>query len=110
MGAREVFGLALLSGFQGRYATRPGGELAHYRRLCLERIILDNNMLPLDATSYLFEQPEDQLQKRVRVVRRGLPGISLLLLIGIPLIVLTVLYISFDLSLGRQVSQLLEIR
>jgi type VI secretion system protein ImpK len=110
VGAREVFGLALLSGFQGRYATRPGGELAQYRRLCLERIILDNNMVPLDATSYLFDQPENQLPKRARVVRRGLPGISLLLLIGIPLIVLTVLYISFDLSLGRQVSQLLEIR
>jgi type VI secretion system protein ImpK len=110
VGAREVFGLALLSGFQGRYATRPGGELAQYRRLCLERIILDNKMVPLDATSHLFDQPEDQLPKRVRVVRRGLPGISLLLLIGIPLIVLTVLYISFDLSLGRQVSQLLEMR
>ena len=36
--------------------------------------------------------------------------LSLLLLIGVPLIVLTVLYISLDLSLGRQVSQLLEMR
>ncbi|WP_426143663.1 DotU family type IV/VI secretion system protein [Pseudomonas sp. DWP3-1-2] len=108
--AREVFGLALLSGFEGRYATRPGGELAQYRRSLLERIILDHQMEPLDATSHLFEQPEDQLPKRVRVVRRGLRGISLLLLIGIPLMVLTALYISFDLSLSRQVSQLLEMR
>lgn len=108
--AREVFGLALLSGFEGRYATRPGGELAQYRRLLLERIILDHKMEPLDATSHLFEQPEDHLPKRTRVVRRGLPGISLLLLIGIPLIVLTVLYISFDLALSRQVSQLLGMR
>lgn len=110
VGAREVFGLALLSGFEGRYATRPGGELAQYRRLLLERIILDNNMTPLDVTSHLFAQAEDHLPKRGRMVRRGLPGISLLLLIGIPLIVLTVLYISFDLSLGRQVSQLLGMR
>ncbi|MCK1784150.1 DotU family type IV/VI secretion system protein [Pseudomonas sp. TNT11] len=109
-GAREVFGLALLGGFQGRYATRPGGELMQYRRLCLERIILDRQMVPLDATSHLFEQPEAQLPTRLRLVRRGLPGISLLLLIGVPLILLTVLYISFDLSLGRQVSQLLEMR
>ena len=81
-----------------------------YRRLCLERIILDRQMVPLDANSHLFEQPEDHLPTRLRVVRRGLPGLSLLLLIGVPLILLTVLYISFDLSLGRQVSQLLEMR
>ncbi|EPJ84403.1 hypothetical protein CFII64_14205 [Pseudomonas sp. CFII64] len=108
--AREVFGLALLSGFEGRYAARPGGELAQYRRLLMERIILDHQMVGLDATSHLFSQPEDLLTRRALVVRRGLPGISLLLLIGIPLIVLTVLYISFDLSLGRQVSQILEMR
>jgi type VI secretion system protein ImpK len=108
-GAREVFGLALLSGFQGRYATRPGGELAQYRRQCLERIILDNDMSPLDATSVLFKQPLDNLPQRVRMVRRSLPGISLLLIIGIPVLILTGLYISFDLSLGHQVSQLLEV-
>jgi type VI secretion system protein ImpK len=66
-------------------------------------------MVPLDADSHLFEQPEDHLPTRLRAVRRGLPGLSLLL-IGVPLIVLTVLYISLDLSLGRQVSQLLEMR
>ncbi|WP_339419297.1 MULTISPECIES: DotU family type IV/VI secretion system protein [unclassified Pseudomonas] len=108
--AREVFGLVLLSGFQGRFATRPGGELAQYRRLCLERIILDKKMKPLDAHSKLFDQPEEHLAHRVQVVRRGLPGISLLLLIGIPLIILTALYISFDLSLAQEVSLLLESR
>ncbi|MNZ45527.1 hypothetical protein D3C78_631860 [compost metagenome] len=109
VGAREVFGLALLSGFQGRYATRPGGELAQYRRLLLERLILDRKIVPLGTTNLLFEQPEDHLPKQVRAVRRSLPGISLLLLIAIPLIVLTALYISFDLSLGRQVSRLLVV-
>jgi len=107
-GAREVFGLALLSGFQGRYATRPGGELAQYRRQCLERIILDNDISPLDATSVLFNQPLDNLPQRVRIVRRSLPGISLLLIIGIPVLILIGLYISFDFSLAHQVSQLLE--
>ncbi|MFS2160537.1 DotU family type IV/VI secretion system protein [Pseudomonas sp. Pseusp122] len=108
--AREVFGLALLSGFEGRYSTRPGGELAQYRRVLLERIILDHKMVALDVSSHLFLQPEDLQTQRARVVRRGLPGLSLLLLIGVPLIVLTVLYISFDLSLARQVSQILEMR
>ncbi|OCR25108.1 hypothetical protein AFK24_09990 [Pseudomonas syringae] len=107
-GAREVFGLALLSGFEGRYATRPGGELDHYRRLCLERIILDNKMVPLDATSYLFEQPQEHLSKRKRIVRRGLPGISLALLVGVPLVILSVMYISLDISLARHVSAILE--
>jgi len=110
VGAREVYGLALLAGFEGRYATRPLEELAQYRRLLLQRIILDNKMVPLTATSQLFTQPDDLMPKRVRVVRHGLPGIALLLVIGIPIIVLTVLYISFDLSLTRQVSQLLGAR
>ncbi len=108
--AREVFGLALLSGFQGRYATRPGGELAQYRRQCLERTMRDYAMAPLDASSQLFDQPLDALPQRVRMVRRSLPGLSLLLIIGIPVLVLVGMYLSFDLALGRQVSQLLEVR
>ncbi|WP_426117070.1 DotU family type IV/VI secretion system protein [Pseudomonas sp. DSP3-2-2] len=110
VGAREVFGLALLSGFEGRYSIRPKGELDQYRRLCLERIILDNKMVPLDAASYLFEQPQGTTSRRGRMVRRSLPGASLALLVGVPLFVLCVMYISLDLSLARQVSAILEVR
>ncbi|WP_339560941.1 DotU family type IV/VI secretion system protein [Pseudomonas sp. EA_65y_Pfl1_P113] len=108
--AREVFGLALLSGFQGKYATRLGGELMQYRRQCLERIILDHKIAPLDISGGLFRQPEGALPQRARMVRRRLPGIALAMLIGIPLLLLGGLYLSFDLSLSHQVSQLLEIR
>ncbi|KQQ49876.1 hypothetical protein ASF84_21960 [Pseudomonas sp. Leaf127] len=110
VGAREVFGLALLSGFEGRYTGRPKGELDHYRRLCLERIILDNKMVPLDIASRLFEQPQERPSRRVRMVRRGLPGISLALLVGVPLVILSAMYIGLDISLARQVSAILEVR
>ncbi len=108
--AREVFGLMLLCGFQGRYATRPGGELANYRRQLLERIVLDNQMAPLDAFNPLFPQPASQLPTRALQLRRGLPGIAVVLLIAVPLLALTGLYLGFDLLLGQQVADLLSTR
>lgn len=109
-GAREVFALVLLSGFQGRYATRPGGELANYRRLCLERIVLDNKMAPLDAFSHLFPQPANTLPQQALRVQRGLPGLALVFLVAVPLLALTALYLGFDLALGRQVADILRVR
>lgn len=109
-GAREVFGVVLLSGFQGRFATRPGGELANYRRQLLERIVQDNKMPPLDAFSHLFPQPQNDLPPRAMHLRRGLPGISLFLLIALPLLALGALYLGFDVLLGRQVADLLRAR
>ena len=108
--AREVYALALLSGFQGRYATRPGGELAQVRRLLLERVMRDHAIEPLDAHSPLFEQPLGALPQKVRTVRRQLPAIALVLIVGIPALVLAGLYLTFDLSLAQEVRQLLEVR
>ncbi|MBF7729556.1 DotU family type IV/VI secretion system protein [Pseudomonas sp. N040] len=109
-GAREVFGLVLLSGFQGRYATRPGGELTNYRRQLLERIVLDNQMPPLDAFSHLFPQPPNNLPQRAMHLRRGLPGIALVLLVVLPLLALAALYLGFDMALGQQVADILRVR
>lgn len=109
-GAREVFGLVLLSGFQGRYATRPGGELMNYRRQLLERIVLDNQMPPLDAFSQLFPQPQNDLPQRAMHLRRELPGIALILLVALPLLALGALYLGFDFALGQQVDEVLRIR
>lgn len=110
LGAREVFAMALLAGFQGRYATRPGGELANYRRQLLERIVLDNQLPPLDAHSLLFPQPATDLPQHALHLRRGLPGLSLLLLVAIPLLALGVLYVGFDFALGQQVADVLRVR
>ena len=109
-GAREVFALVLLSGFQGRYATRPGGELANYRRQCLERLVLDNQMAPLDAFSQLFLQPRNNLPQRALQPRRGLPGMALALLVAVPLLALVALYLGLDLALGQQVADILRLR
>lgn len=109
-GARELFGLALLNGFQGYFATRPENELAQYRRLCLEQIADEKNMKPLDAYSDLFEQPKNMLSHRINLVRRGLSGLALFMLTATPLVLLFTLYISFDLSLAKLVSQFLEVR
>ncbi len=109
-GAREVFGMVLLAGFQGRYATRPGGELVNYRRQLLERVVLDNHMPPLDALSQLFPQPEFDLPQRALHLRRGLPGLSLVLLVIIPLLALCGLYLALDFALGQQVADILRVR
>lgn len=109
-GAREVFAMVMLSGFQGRYATRPGGELANYRRQLLERVVLDNHMPPLDALSQLFPQPAFDLPQRALHLRRGLPGLSLVLLVVVPLLALCGLYLAFDFALGQQVADILGAR
>lgn len=108
--AREVFGMVLLGGFQGHYATRPGGELTNYRRQLLERIVLDNHMPPLDAQSQLFPQPQFDLPQRALHLRRSLPGLSLVLLVAIPLLALCGLYLVLDLALGQQVADVLRAR
>ncbi|MGE8186819.1 DotU family type IV/VI secretion system protein [Pseudomonas sp. NPDC086278] len=110
VGAREVYGLALLAGFQGRFATRPVGELSLYRQKCIERIALDNRMTGLDSTTPLFTQPTEIVPRAAKTIRRGLPGVALVMLIGIPLVILCVLYVTFDQSLSQQVNQLLEVR
>lgn len=109
-GTREVFGLALLAGFAGRYATRPGGELANYRRLCLQRIAKDGQMQPLDAFSPLFAQPEIVSMPVRTQIRRRLPGLALALLILLPTLALTALYISLDRPLATTATELMGTR
>ena len=70
----------------------------------------DHAMEPLDAHSPLFEQPLGALPQKVRTVRRQLPAIALVLIVGIPALVLAGLYLTFDLSLAQEVRQLLEVR
>nr|WP_314488901.1 DotU family type IV/VI secretion system protein [uncultured Pseudomonas sp.] len=109
-GAREVFGLALLAGFAGQLATRPGGELADYRRLVLQRIARDGQMQPLDAFSPLFSQPQMAHTPRRAKIRRRLPGIALLLLVVVPVVALAALYIGLDRPLAAIAAQLMGTR
>lgn len=107
-GVREVFGLALLSGFQGKFATRPVVELFQYRRECMKQIMIDNKIAPTDPFNTLFGQPQDALPQRPRLMRRGLPGLAMTLLVGIPLLILCGVYECFDLLLAQQTIPLLE--
>jgi len=109
-GAREVFGLALLAGFTGRFATRPGGELTDYRRQLLQRIARDGQMQALDAYSPLFHQPQIAYEPRRAQIRRRLPGLSLLLVVVLPVIALIALYISLDWPLATLATQLMGTR
>lgn len=109
-GAREVFGLALLAGFAGRFATRPGGELANYRRLCLQRIAQDGQMQPLDAYTSLFGQPEIASTPGRAQIRRRLPGLALGLLILLPALALAALYVGLDRPLAVAAAELMGTR
>lgn len=72
--------------------------------------MLDNHMPPLDALSQLFPQPEFDLPQRALHLRRGLPGLSLVLLVVVPLLALCGLYLAFDFALGQQVADILGAR
>lgn len=105
---REVFGLALLAGFAGHYATRPGDELADFRRKCLQRIIRDGQMRTLDASSKLFDQPSFNATAARRQTPRRAPALVLALLIVIPLLGLAALYIGLDRPLAAAAAMLME--
>ncbi|AXM95515.1 DotU/TssL family secretion system protein [Pseudomonas plecoglossicida] len=101
-GVREVFGLALLSGFQGAFATRPSVELVRYRRACLRQILAENKVPLTDGSSPLFAHAQYLLPQRSRLNRRGLSDLALTLLTVVPLLLLCGLYEYFDLLLGQK--------
>ena len=105
---REVFGLALLAGFAGHYATRPACELDDFRRQCLQRIARDGQMRTLDTSGTLFNQPSFGISAQRRRTRRRLPALVLTLLIVIPLLGLAALYIGLDRPLAAAAAMLME--
>ncbi|KAF2407377.1 type VI secretion system protein ImpK [Pseudomonas antarctica] len=105
---REVFGLALLAGFAGHYATRPDDELADFRRKCLQRIARDGQMRTLDASSRLFAPPSFGATAARTQTRRRVPMLMLVALIVIPLLGLAALYIGLDRPLATAAAMLME--
>lgn len=105
---REVFGLTLLAGFAGHYATRPGDELADFRRKCLQRIARDGQMRTLDASSRLFAPPSFGATAVRAQTRRRVPMLVLVALIVIPLLGLAALYIGLDRPLATAAAMLME--
>ena len=93
---REVFGLALLAGFSGRYTHRTPAELADYRAALLEQIATERNMPFLNVDVPLFPGVGVRAS-RSSSYRRGVnPSLATLLLIFIPLIALLGLYTFLD--------------
>lgn len=93
---REVYGLALLAGFSGRYTHRPPGELAAYRSALLARIADERQMAPLDPDLPLFPQAGGR-RARSPQYRRGLaPSLVTFILIVLPLCALLGLYLYLD--------------
>lgn len=105
--AREVFGLTLLAGFAGRYASRPGGELADYRHQCLQRIARDGHMQSLDIWSELFSQVDNRRPPTQIKNRRRQSRFMPLLLLLIPVLALSGLYISLDRPLKNITAELI---
>jgi len=105
---REVFGLALLAGFAGHYATRPASELDEFRRQCLQRIARDGQMATLQASGTLFSQPSFGVTAQRRRARRRVPALVLTLLFVIPLLGLAALYVGLDRPLAAAAAMLME--
>ena len=66
--------------------------------------------LAIVAEVAMCRRSDASLPQKVRTVRRQLPAIALVLIVGIPALVLAGLYLTFDLSLAQEVRQLLEVR
>lgn len=93
---REVFGLALLAGFSGRYTHRTFAELADYRAALLQRIAAERNMPSLNADVPLFPGAGARASRPSAYRRGANPSLATLLLIFIPLIALLGLYTFLD--------------
>jgi len=104
---REVYGLALLAGFHGRYTHRPPGELAEYRRAVLERIAQEREITPLSADLPLFPQSGALARRPVRHTRGLAPSLASLLLIVVPLCMLLGLYLFLDHRLAQSAARLI---
>ncbi|CAM3697203.1 DotU family type IV/VI secretion system protein [Bordetella tumulicola] len=104
---REVYALMLLAGFHGRYAHRPVGEVAEYRRALLERVAQERQMDPLSADQPLFPESGAGARRPLRRARGLMPSLASLLLIVLPLCVLLGLYLFLDFRLAQTATALL---
>lgn len=103
---REVYALALIAGFTGKFVMRPAKELVLYRRECLQGILSDSITPPLATASVLFYQPDSpHLQPRNPFYRNRARRI-LICLILIPVLLLSVLYTELNQSLNSMTSEL----
>ncbi|MGE8567467.1 MAG: DotU family type IV/VI secretion system protein [Achromobacter sp.] len=102
---REVYGLALLAGFSGRYTHRPPAELAEYRAALLARIAEERRMSPLDPSLPLFPQAGGRARK-VAPYRRGIgPSLATFFLVVVPLCLLLGLYLYLDYRVAGEAAQ-----
>lgn len=107
---REVFALAMLAGFEGRFAGGDGVELSRFRQGVLQRALGEIGVAPLDDSQPLFIQPPTALNRKVRQARRAMPRLTVVLVLALPLVALSVIYLGFDSVLAAQAALLLEHR
>lgn len=104
---REVYALALLAGFSGRYSHRPAGELAAYRQNVLARLAEERAMAPLLSNEPLFPGAGAQAHTPSRRSNGHLPAFATFMLLAIPVACLVVLYMVLDRHAGGVASGLL---
>ncbi|WP_053064159.1 DotU family type IV/VI secretion system protein [Caballeronia mineralivorans] len=104
-GVREVYGLMLIAGFEGRFSSRPKAELTAFRNGLLEALS-NAATAPLSARGPLFPIPPAATPGSWRPSNRRsmLPPV---LAITVPLVVLATLYVLYDGLLDPLVNALL---
>ena len=103
---REVYSLALLAGFSGRYSHRPAGELAGYRQNILSRVAEERAMAPMLSSEPLFPDAGELARAPARRSRGSFPSFVTFLLIAIPVACLAVLYMVLDHQAGEVAAHL----
>jgi type VI secretion system protein ImpK len=107
MDVREVYALAMLAGFHGRYTYRPHEELAEYRHELLQRVAQERSMAPLTPEEPLFPDTGLTARLEARVESRNSPSWTAFMIVVIPLLCLLALYLVLDASVSHMVTRAL---
>lgn len=106
---REMYSLALISGFRGEYGTRPATQFSAFIRQTIEQTQAQGNLADLGGGQPVFPGalPGRDLEQNNGGFRQQ-PAMSLLLLLGLPLLVVLLVFLYLDFSLSQTVSTLIN--
>jgi type VI secretion system protein ImpK len=102
---REVFALVLVAGFQGQFAGHPKVEFATYRNKVIDSL-LGGAEVTLFSNARLFPS-HGEVDPMAWTRARRRPWMALAVTIGLPLVLLAMLYGGYESSLNALVDSLL---
>lgn len=105
--SREVYALALASGFQGHFSTRRAGELEEQRHKWLTQLQADAYGHSLGAGQPLFPAART-VRGRAGRYRHVRSHMASLMLIALPVLILVLAYLAMDTLLAAKAADIIK--